>query len=239
VGAHIQLTNRPAEVAAQVSMHRVAARTDPHPSDAGTTAEPQLPIGRYRRVPVQIHQADPHAPQVARRLIALIATRWPATPAEHVGSTAVPDLAGKGIIDLLLAAEPAHIPAITKALLQLGFQPQHPAAFPPTRPMLWGTFRHGATEYRVHVHVVPASSPEVAAMRGLRDALRADPHLRRRYAALKRAIVAGGPADPVAFTKAKHDWIAATLTWLGLAGHPPRRLYQDDLDLDNPGRLVS
>jgi hypothetical protein len=51
--------------------------------------------------------------------------------------------------------------------------------------------------------------------------------------------VAGGPADPVAFTKAKHDWIAATLTWLGLAGHPPRRLYQDDLDLDNPGRLVS
>jgi GrpB-like predicted nucleotidyltransferase (UPF0157 family) len=239
VGAHIQLTNRHAEVAAQVPTHRVAARTDPHPSDAGTTAEPQLPIGRYRRVPVQIHQADPDAPEVARRLIALIATRWPATPAEHVGSTAVPGLAGKGIIDLLLAAEPAHIPAITKALLQLGFQPQHPAAFPPTRPMLWGTFRHGATEYRVHVHVVPAGSPEVAAMRGFRDALRADPRLRRRYAALKRAIVAGGSADPVAFTKAKHDWIAATLAWLGLADHPPRRLYQDDLDLDNPGRLVS
>ena len=50
--------------------------------------------------------------------------------------------------------------------------------------------------------------------------------LRRRYAALKRAIVAGGPADPVAFTRAKHDWIAATLTWLGLAGDQPRRLYQ-------------
>jgi GrpB-like predicted nucleotidyltransferase (UPF0157 family) len=105
--------------------------------------------------------------------------------------------------------------------------------------MLWGTFRHGATEYRVHVHVVPAGSPEVAAMRGFRDALRADPHLRRRYAALKRAIVAGGAADPVAFTKAKHDWIAATLTWLGLAGEQPRRLYQDDLDPDNPDRLAS
>jgi hypothetical protein len=63
--------------------------------------------------------------------------------------------------------------------------------------------------------------------------LRADPVLRRRYAALKRAIVAGGPADPVAFTKAKHHWIAATLTNLGLAGDQPRRLYQDDLDQDN------
>jgi hypothetical protein len=92
---------------------------------------------------------------------------------------------------------------------------------------------------RWFVHVVPASSPEVTAMRGFRDALRADPILRRRYAALKRAIVAGGPVDPVAFSKAKHDWIAATLAHLGLAGHPPRRLYQDDPDLDRSHRLAS
>jgi GrpB-like predicted nucleotidyltransferase (UPF0157 family) len=208
-------------------------------TDVDTTAAPQPPIGHYQRGPVQIHQADPDAPEVARRLIALIASRWPATPAEHIGSTAVPELAGKGIIDLLLAAPPAHIPAITQALLELGFQPQRPAAFPPTRPMLWGTYRHGATQYRVHVHVVPADDPEVAAMRGLRDALCADPVLRRRYAVLKRAIVAGGPADPVAFTKAKHDWIAATLAHLGLADEPPRRLYQDDLDPDSPDRLAS
>jgi GrpB-like predicted nucleotidyltransferase (UPF0157 family) len=212
------------------------------PTDIGTTAAAQPPIGRYQRVPVQIYQADPHAPEVAGRLIALIATRWSATPVEHVGSTAVPDLAGKNIIDLLLAAKPAHIPAITQALLELGFQPQRPAAFPATRPMLWGTFRHRATQYRVHVHVVPADDPEVAAMRGLRDALCADPVLRRRYAALKRAIVAGGSADPVAFTKAKHDWIAATLAHLGLADEQPRRLYrrlyQDDLDPDRSHRLA-
>ena len=208
-------------------MHSVAVLTDPHPPEAGMTAAPQPPIGRYLRVPVQVHQADPHASEVARQLIALIATRWPGTSAEHVGSSAVPGLAGKGTIDLLLAADPADIPAITETLLELGFQHQVPAAFPASRPMLWGTFRHGSTDYRVHVHVVPAPSPEVAAMRGFRDALRADPLLRRRYAALKRAIVAGGPVDPVAFTKAKHDWIVATLGQLGLARQQPRRLYQD------------
>ena len=206
------------------------------PSDVGTTAAPQQPIGHYQRVPVQVHQADPDAPQVARRLIALIATRWPATPAEHVGSSAVPGLAGKNTIDLLLAAEPAHIPAITQALLELGFQPQSPAAFPATRPMLWGTFHHGPTEYRVHVHVVPAGRPEVAAMRGLRDALRADPVLRRRYAALKRAIVEHGPVDRVTFTTAKHDWIVAALARLGLIDHQPHRLYQE---LGSPDRLAS
>jgi GrpB-like predicted nucleotidyltransferase (UPF0157 family) len=156
-----------------------------------------------------------------------------------VGSSAVPGLAGKNTIDLLLAAEPAHIPAITQALLELGFQPQVPAAFPATRPMLWGAFRHRSTSYRVHVHVVPAASPEVAAMRGFRDALRADPLLRRQYAALKQAIVDGGPVDPVAFTRAKHDWIVAALARLGLGSHQPYRLYQDDPGLDGPHQLAS
>jgi GrpB-like predicted nucleotidyltransferase (UPF0157 family) len=203
------------------------------------TAASEPPIGRYLRVPVKIHQADPHAPEVAWRLIALIATRWPGAPAEHVGSSAVPGLAGKNIIDLLLAADPADIPAITQTLLELGFQHQVPAAFPASRPMLWGTFRDGATDYRVHVHVVPASSPEVAAMRGFRDALRADPLLRRRYAALKRAIVAGGPVDPVAFTKAKHDWIVAALGQLGLGDPRPRRLYEDAPSLHSSHQLAS
>jgi GrpB-like predicted nucleotidyltransferase (UPF0157 family) len=219
-------------------MHSIAVLTHPQPSDADMTCPADPPIGRYLRVPVEVHEADPQAPQAARRLIALIAASWRATPAEHVGSSAVAGLAGKNTIDLLLAADPAHIPAITQTLLELGFQPQIPAAFPATRPMLWGAFRHGPTDYRVHVHVVPASSPEVAAMRGFRDALRADPLLRRRYAGLKRAIVAGGPIDPVAFTKAKHDWIVATLGQLGLVS-PGHRLYEDDPRLDPSHQLAS
>ena len=217
-------------------MPSVADLTDRHRSDPAMTTTSTPPIGPYRRAPVEVHQADPHAPEVARRLIALIATRWPGTPAEHVGSSAVPELPGKGIIDLLLPAEPADIPAITQALLELGFQHQLPAVFPASRPMLWGAYRHGPTDYRVHVHVVPASSPEVTAMRGFRDALRSDPLLRRRYAALKRAIVAGGPVDPVVFSNAKHDWIAATLGQLGLTDGRQRRLYRDDPRLQSTRR---
>jgi GrpB-like predicted nucleotidyltransferase (UPF0157 family) len=217
-------------------MHSLADLTDRHRSGPAMTAASKPPIGPYRCAPVQVHQPDPAAPEVARRLIELITTRWPATPAEHMGSSAVPELAGKGIIDLLLPAEPADIPAITQALLELGFQPQLPAVFPASRPMLWGAFRHGLTDYRVHVHVVPAASPEVTAMRGFRDALRADPILRRRYAALKRAIVAGGPVDPVAFSKAKHDWIAATLARLGLTNGRQRQLHEDDPRLERTRR---
>ena len=219
-------------------MHPVTVLADHHPCQTARAAAFDPPIGPYHRVPVQVHRADPHAAEVAMRLIALIANSWPATPAEHVGSSAVPGLAGKNIIDLLMAAAPADIAAITAALLELGFQPQSPTAFPASRPMLWGTFRHGPTDYRVHVHVVPASSPEVVAMRGFRDALRADPRLRRQYAALKRTIVAAGPVDPVAFTRAKHAWIVATLGQLGLAGNQHHRLYDDSPALPS-ARLAS
>jgi GrpB-like predicted nucleotidyltransferase (UPF0157 family) len=82
--------------------------------------------------------------------------------------------------------------------------------------MLQGIIRHGDTSFRVHVHVVPASSPEVAALRGFRDALLADPELRQEYVRLKRSIVDSGTVDSVAFSKAKHAWIVAALERLGL-----------------------
>jgi GrpB-like predicted nucleotidyltransferase (UPF0157 family) len=176
------------------------------------------PIGPYCRVPIVVRQADARAPEVARRLAELIAAKRPGAVAEHVGSSAVPGLAGKGTIDLLLPTPPQEIPEVTRDLLELGFQRQAvPTAFPPTRPMLQGVVPHDDTSFRVHVHVVPCSSPEVAALRGFRDALLADPALREEYAQLKRTIVAAGTVDSVAFSRAKHAYIVGVLERLGLA----------------------
>jgi GrpB-like predicted nucleotidyltransferase (UPF0157 family) len=175
------------------------------------------PILPYCRVPIVVHEPNGAAPEVAREVAALIAAKRPGTVAEHVGSSAVPGLAGKGTVDLLLPTPAEDIPAVTEDLLALGFQRQAVAsAFPPTRPMLQGIIRHGDTSFRVHVHVVPASSPEVAALRGFRDALLADPELRQEYVRLKRSIVDSGTVDSVAFSKAKHAWIVANLERLGL-----------------------
>ncbi|HEY4725329.1 MAG TPA: GrpB family protein [Actinomycetota bacterium] len=175
------------------------------------------PILPYCRVPIVVHEPNAAAPEVARRVAELIAARRPGAVAEHIGSSAVPGLAGKGTVDLLLPTPAEDIPAVTDDLLALGFQRQAvPTAFPSTRPMLQGVIRHGDTSFRVHVHVVPDDSPEVAALRGFRDALLADPDLRRQYEQLKRTIVGAGTVDSVAFSKAKHVWIVAALERLGL-----------------------
>ena len=177
----------------------------------------RAPILPYCRVPIVVRDANAAAPEVARRVAELIAKQRPGAVAEHVGSSAVPGLAGKGTVDLLLPTPAEEIPAVTEDLLDLGFQRQAVVtAFPPTRPMLQGIIRHGATSFRVHVHVVPADSPEVPALRGFRDALLADPGLRKEYEQLKRSIVDSGTVDSVAFSKAKHAWIVAALERLGL-----------------------
>src|SRR5512132_653689 len=205
-------------------MHSVIVLADHHLSHAAMSETSHPPIGPYSRAPVEIHETDPHAAEVAGRLIALIAASWPGAVAEHVGSSAVPGLAGKGHHRPAPTHRPGRPQRRHPGPGRTRLQFQDPEAFPPTRPMLWGVLRHESTDYRVHVHVVPNSSPEVAAMRGFRDALCADPALRHRYAALKWAIVAGGPVDPMTFTKAKHDWITAALGQFGLPGG--RRLYQ-------------
>jgi GrpB-like predicted nucleotidyltransferase (UPF0157 family) len=180
------------------------------------------PIEPYERVPVEVREYDPQAPAVAGRVIALIAAAN-AGNAEHVGSSAVPGVAGKGTVDLLLPTPAEDIPKVTEALVDAGFQRQEIAkAFPPTRPMLQGAIRYQGKRYRLHVHVVPADSPEVEAMRGFRDALRADRELRDGYVALKRDIVARGLTDSVDFSVAKHPYITAVLEHLGLQpGTPP------------------
>jgi GrpB-like predicted nucleotidyltransferase (UPF0157 family) len=176
------------------------------------------PILPYCRVPIMVRESNAAAPAVARQVAELIAAKRPGAVAEHIGSSAVPGLAGKGTVDLLLPTPPEEIPAVTEDLLELGFQRQKVAtAFPATRPMLQGVIRHGDTSFRVHVHVVPASSPEVKALRGFRDALLTDHDLRTEYEQLKRAIVGSGTVDSVAFSKAKHAWIVAALERLGLA----------------------
>jgi hypothetical protein len=54
-------------------------------------------IGPYENRPAECRDYDPRAAVVAREVIGLISAHLPAARAEHVGSTAVPGCAVKGI----------------------------------------------------------------------------------------------------------------------------------------------
>lgn len=102
----------------------------------------------------------------------------------HVGSTSVPGLRGKGIVDLMVLATGAVSTRRVAEVLE-GLGMQHARGSKPWRPFLLGAVADGDEVIPVHVHVVQTGSDEEAAQRGLADALRQDDALRREYESLK------------------------------------------------------
>jgi GrpB-like predicted nucleotidyltransferase (UPF0157 family) len=169
-------------------------------------------IGSYTGRPAACLDHDPRAADVARSVTALVQEHLPQVRAEHVGSTSVPGCAGKGIIDLMIAVADGEMVAVTELLDRLGFQHQTGEdAFPETRPMRLGSLMHDGETFLVHVHVVPANSPEVDEMRFFRACLRADPELLHAYVACKREILAGGVTDSLEYCRLKGQFIKQTL----------------------------
>ena len=134
------------------------------------------------------------ASDVARDVTRLVESARPGTDAQHVGSSSVPGMPGKNVVDLGVEADPTTIPDIVDALLSLGFQRQggtrpvppdataDPGQRRPRRRRRTGSI---STSCRRRVTSSPSSSR-------FRDALRTDPTLRDGYAASKRAFVETG-----------------------------------------------
>lgn len=121
---------------------------------------------------------------------------------EHVGSTAVPGLAAKPVIDVQvsvveLANEQAYLPALQTIGLQLR-----------TRDAFHRYFRPFPGRPReVHVHVCELGSEWEAEHLLFRDFLRRHPGARDRYARAKREAAALWADDRLAYTDAKTEVI--------------------------------
>ena len=183
------------------------------------------PILPYERLPAEVEEWDPAAPVVAARIAGLINERRPELVVDHTGSSAVPGLAGKNVIDLGIAVPVEEIPGVTETLLDLGFERQsNRYAFPPTRPLLLGCIDHEGRRYRIHCHVKPTHhrvwGRDHARDLAFRDALRADDALRDAYAERKRAVTAAGPIDGVRYSMAKTEWIRGAIEAIGWADPP-------------------
>jgi len=106
---------------------------------------------------------------------------------EHVGSTSVPGLAAKPIIDIdLTVADTDDEDAYVPALETLGF------VLRVREPWWLGHRCLVSAEPAANLHVWPPDSPEAARHRIFRDRLRADEADRERYAAVKREVAAHG-----------------------------------------------
>ena len=110
---------------------------------------------------------------------------------EHVGSTSVPGLAAKPIIDLdVVISSRMRFPAVRDALESLGYIHRGNLEIPGRE-----SFQHPSDEFPHHLYVCSVDTPNLHDHLILRDTLRANPELRDRYSAVKRDMAARFPHD--------------------------------------------
>jgi GrpB-like predicted nucleotidyltransferase (UPF0157 family) len=138
--------------------------------------------------PIVLAPYDPTWPatfeQVARRIRAALGPG--VLQLEHVGSTSVPELVAKPIIDVLLVVEdPADEDAYAALMEAAGF------ALRIREPDFWEHRLFRGTDPATNVHVFgPASGPEIERMLAFRDRLRTVPADRLEYERAKQALAA-------------------------------------------------
>ena len=156
---------------------------------------------------VAYDDAWPRRFQDERAQLARVLAPWLAGPIEHIGSTAIPGLLAKPIIDImagvpdLASSVPARAAAAT-----LGYM------YFPYRADVMHWFCKPSPAHRTHhLHLVPIGSPLWADRIAFRNYLRSAPEAAAEYAALKTQLAAQHTFDREAYTDGKSAFVAAML----------------------------
>jgi GrpB-like predicted nucleotidyltransferase (UPF0157 family) len=141
---------------------------------------------------------------------AMAAAGIPVVAIEHVGSTSVPGLAAKPIIDVDIVVQAADVTAASGVLISLGFTPLGDLGI----PQRWA-FRAPARLAQTNTYVIVEGCLSLRNHLAVRDVLRADQGLRDEYAAMKKQ--AGARLDNIDdYLAAKNDIVQKILTAGGL-----------------------
>ena len=153
---------------------------------------------------------DPRWPRLfddERALLYPVLIPWLVGPIEHIGSTAVPGLAAKPVIDIMAAVgtlDESREAIIALRTLDYLYAPYHAEA------EHW--FCKPAPSFRTHhLHLVPYCSPVWTARIAFRDRLREDSAIAAEYIELKRRLAACFENDREAYTSGKNEFVTRIL----------------------------
>jgi len=126
---------------------------------------------------------------------------------EHIGSTAVPGLSAKAVIDIM-----APVASLQESLGAIGPAQGAGYVYYPYKPEIMHWFCKPSPALRTHhLQLVPIGSALWSARLGFRNALRQSPELAAQYSQLKADLARRHPDDREAYTEGKSEFIETAL----------------------------
>lgn len=151
----------------------------------------------------------------------------PEASVEHVGSTSVPGLAAKPVLDIDIIVAPEDVPAAVAALERIGYRHRGDLGVAGRE-----AFHAPDADPRRHVYVCAAGTLNVRNHLAVRDVLRRRDDLRDEYAAVKLALVADPTMDIETYIAGKSDVLQKVLALADLTADERRQI----LSLNDPSR---
>ena len=166
---------------------------------------------------VRIVLYDPAWPrefEAEKARLASVLEPWLAGEIHHVGSTSVPGLGAKPVIDIL-----AEVRSLDES--RAAIEPLRGLSYcwAPYKTELMNWFCKPSPEHRTHhLHLIVPGSQAWHEELAFRDALRAEPETARAYEELKRRLADEHALDREAYTVAKTEFVEAVLARLPRRG---------------------
>ena len=166
-----------------------------------------------RQDPIKIVAYDPQWPSLfdrERPRVEAVLLPWLAAPVEHIGSTAVPGLAAKPIIDMLaVVSDYDAVAAAVPTMVAIGWAYAPEPGEEQERKL---SFCHPDPGWRTHhLHVVEHGSPGWPTWLAFRDHLRTHPEDVLEYARIKHELAARDDRDRPAYRAGKAPFITSRI----------------------------
>jgi len=125
---------------------------------------------------------------------------------EHVGSTAIPGLGGKGILDIVLGVLKSKMATAKKKLEANGYEFVEGAGTP-ERLFFWRDCPYKKGKRRIHIHLTKLGGQDWEEMIGFRDHLLKHPDVVKQYIKIKKEGVKKALGDGEIYRKHKEKFI--------------------------------